>query len=103
MVIQLNFVFVLTLTFHLRHLLQSIEHGVHNPFERSIDIASDLKHVDTDQLVLNSCHIALQNRERQYRGLSDDTYREGFDEGRYTFTLLHRQFGLLDGSDLLVL
>lgn len=56
MIIQLALVLSL-FTIHLRHLFQTIEHGLNDPFIRGVHIPSDLKTVGAPKLTFNTIHV----------------------------------------------
>ena len=86
MIIQLALVFAL-LAVHLRHLLQTIEHRLHNSIVCSIYIASDLETVRATKLTFDTIDID----------------REVPDEMGHSPPLLRVQFRLFDTFNLFFL
>lgn len=72
MIVQLPL--ILALTVHLRHLLERIEHRLHNLLVRHIDALSDFERVGVDELAFDS----------------GDVDGEGLDEGCYAIPFLAR-------------
>lgn len=86
MIIQLAFIFAL-FTVHLCHLLQTIEHRLHNSVICSIYIASDLETVRATKLTFDTIDID----------------REVPDEMGHSPPLLRVQFRLFDTFNLFFL
>lgn len=85
MVVELPF--VLALAVHLRHVLERIEHALHDLVVRRIDALPDLERVRADELRLDAADVG----------------REVLDERRDPVALLARQLVVLDSLDVIVL
>ena len=78
MVVQLAL--ILAFAIKLRHLLERVEHSLHDLLISDIDSLADLECVGSDELLLNTA----------------DVDREVFDELSNAVALLARQFRILD-------
>ena len=78
MVVQLALVFAFAIK--LRHLLERVEHGLHDLLISDIDCLADLECIGSDELLLDAA----------------DVDREVFDELSNAVALLARQLGVLN-------
>lgn len=85
MIVQLPLIFALAV--HLGHLLERIEHRLHDLLVRDVDVLPDLERVGVDQLALDAA----------------DVDGEILDEVDNAVSLLARQLCLLYRFDLRVL
>jgi hypothetical protein len=82
-VVELALVFAFAV--HLCHLLERIEHGLHDLLISSFDIVADFQSIGADELCFDAA----------------DIYREIFDEWSNTLAFLAREFGVFNTLDLL--
>lgn len=85
MVVQLTL--ILSLSIHLCHLFQRVEHGLNYLFIRLIHAGADLQVIGADELVLHAA----------------DVDREMFDKVSHAFPFLAGQLSLFDPLDLFIL
>lgn len=84
---EVQLALVLTLSVHLGHLFQGLEHGLDDSVVSGIHRTPYLQRISTEELVLNETNV----------------HREVFDEMDHALPFLAGQLCLLDTLDLLVL